>query len=779
MQGGHVALEKKHFSHLLNYFPGLIILVFGMLALYSSVLLIDVRHEVNRQYNDQIKDMLAFQNEFFRFELSYDSYMKRSSPQNFETLKKDFHSLNEHFADMQKNLYSGRDDNHKAYLNYEHFLYLIRRGMTDMWRDLTEYENEFKGTPQASEYKRDLHEQVEHLFDSVHGLQEMIFSNFEHTAFSEEILGKETLLYWSVLVMGFSGFVLIVLNSDKLRQLKVMNEEKMNSLALLEQRLAALEMAQDGILIINRDDELLYMNKAQCKIIGIAEDQRHTKIGGHWRDLFSEREWREIQENIFPEVKKYGHWMGDFPIHQQDETVIYTELSLTRLPDGGLIGTFQDVSDRRESEKEKKMLEEQFFQAQKMEAIGRLAGGIAHDFNNILAAMNGYAEFLSDDLDEDSEQHKFAENILQAGRQARDLVDQMLTFSRRSDTEYDTLDVAHAVHEAISMLRATLPKTIELKDKFSVPYAPISGNATQISQVIMNLCVNASDAIEDSHGKIEIALDVIEAEDPPVPSDMLHYEMPGTDEPPVMRLDDISSDTTRLMMGHVIEGEKYVKLCLHDSGCGMSRAIMEHIFEPFFTTKAVDKGTGLGLSTVHGVVAAHQGAMIINSTLGKGTRFELFFPLQGDTLVKPPELQNEAALKEIAPHRKHILLVEDQETVRDMTLSMLMRMGYETSYAVSGLDGLDRIRENPDAYDLVITDHNMPKMTGIEMVQQVHIDLPHLDFIVLSGYSEKKMQDLIEGHPAIKMVIRKPVSADILAKKIKMVLAMQESRKKA
>ncbi len=204
----------------------------------------------------------------------------------------------------------------------------------------------------------------------------------------------------------------------------------------------------------------------------------------------------------------------------------------------------------------------------------------------------------------------------------------------------------------------------------------------------------------------------------------------------------------------------------------MSRVIMEHIFEPFFTTKPVDKGTGLGLATVHGVIVSHKGAMVIESKLGSGTCFDLYFPLSEDVAiigVKPNE--NDFKQGEM-PERKNILLVEDQENVRDMVITMLERMGYDVSFAVSGLDGLDIVREAPDKFDLVITDHNMPKMTGLEMVQQIHIDLPELPFILLSGYSEDKLQDIINDHPAIKMVVRKPVSGDILGKKIQAVIGM-------
>lgn len=468
-----------------------------------------------------------------------------------------------------------------------------------------------------------------------------------------------------------------------------------------------------------------------------------------------------IEEDILPELYENGFWNGDFQIYREDNSSIYTEISITRIPDGGLIGTVQDISYRKKTEQEKKDLEDQFYQAQKMEAIGRLAGGIAHDFNNILAAMNGYAEFLLEDLDEDGEQRKFAENILQAGMQARELVDQMLAFSRRSNSGKDTLDLVKSVNEALSMVAVTIPKTIELQSAINVDSVIINGNQTQISQVVMNLCVNAQDAIEDNHGVIDVRMDMFCPDDINI-QNVVRSELPDASETPYLRIDDIDAGRSRLILSHLCKNNSYVKLSISDTGTGMSRVIMEHIFEPFFTTKPVDKGTGLGLATVHGVLVSHKGFLVIDSILGKGTTFELYFPVVGN--MEQSAVKNTNKINDDTNSKKdgHILLIEDQENVRNMTLKMLERLGYKTSYAVSGLDGLDLIRENPTEFDLIITDYNMPIMTGLEMVNQIYEDLPGLRFVILSGYSEEKMREIIDNHPAITAVLRKPVNKNML-----------------
>jgi len=577
---------------------------------------------------------------------------------------------------------------------------------------------------------------------------------------------QEMWVYWSVYAVGFCGFMLIVLNSSKLKKLEILNNEKIETLGLLENRLAALEAARDGIFIMDKDDNITYMNKSFCNIIGVDETKREQLIGKSWSSIFSRSDTEIIEDDILPELYEDGFWVGNFNIYREDNSSLHTEMSITQLPDKGLIGTVQDISYKKKSEQEKRDLEDQFYQAQKMEAIGRLAGGIAHDFNNILAAMNGYAEFLVDDLDENAEQKKFAENILQAGMQARELVDQMLAFSRRSDSAKNTLDIVSSVKDTLSMAGVTFPKTIDLKSNINVDHAIINGNQTQISQLIMNLCVNAQDAIEGDHGTVSVDMDLVTSDCVDI-ENIARSELPDPKETPYLRIDDLDAGKSRLILGHICRNNKYVKLSISDTGTGMSRVIMEHIFEPFFTTKPVDKGTGLGLSTVHGVLVSHQGLLVIESTLGKGTIFNLYFPVTGETAASRMESKIDSTSNMSDDFNGHILLIEDQDNVRDMVLKMLERMGYKTSYAVSGIDGLDLIRENPTKFDLVITDYNMPIMTGLEMINQLYEDLPDLPFIVLSGYSAERMQEIIDDHPAIVAVLRKPVSKDILSNCIK------------
>lgn len=484
-----------------------------------------------------------------------------------------------------------------------------------------------------------------------------------------------------------------------------------------------------------------------------------------------------VEEDMILAVKAAGIWKGDSGITWPDGKTIQTSWTMTRLPDGGMIGTAIDMTEQKQAETEKADLQQQFFQAQKMEAIGRLAGGIAHDFNNILAAINGYAEFLAEDLIDGTPEKVFAQNILQAGRQGRSLVDQMMAFSRRKENVIETIDLLVPVRETLSILGSSLPGSIDIQKSFSVDSAPVEGHATQISQLLMNLCVNARDAMSEDKGVLKIAL--ARADVQAYRQYGLKYADPaeaGAKTPAALAIQDIAPGRTRMLLNTLYEGYEYVSLSVEDTGSGMSRAIMEHIFEPFFTTKPVDKGTGLGLATVHGVVLSHKAVLIVDSIIGQGTRFELLFPLA--TTQKDVAAQQTKTTEE-STSEAQILLVEDQDNVREMMQAMLERMGHTVADAASGLEALAVLREHPDAFDLVISDYNMPKMNGLELVHQASLDFPALPFVIVSGQNESDLEVLAESFPSIVAFLRKPVAAPTVAQTIQKIMAEKASRGRA
>lgn len=551
--------------------------------------------------------------------------------------------------------------------------------------------------------------------------------------------------------------------------------EMMETISISNRRLAAIEAAGDGIGLVDKDGRLTYINKALMKLHGISDDKLNDYIGMPWENLYTMRGREEIHQSVLPALRKSGHWKGEAPIKRVDDKVVVAEMSLTLLPDGGLIGTARDVTDRKQAEKEKDHLQKQFFQAQKMEAIGRLAGGIAHDFNNILASMLGYAEFLLEDIDEQSKQHDFARQIMHGGRLAQKLVEQILAFSRRKESARERLDLAESASETAAMLRATLPPTISLDLQVNAGKTDINGNATQISQILMNLCVNARDAMTDDRGTLRISLDRMRGAESRYPA-LVMDEIPNVNYTPETRFLEPEGGVTILLLGHISRGAEYVRIGVEDTGCGMDRAVMEHIFEPFFTTKELDKGTGLGLSTVHGMMAGHQAALVVSSAPGKGTRFDLYFPAMDKAETSGvSEAEKSGAPGELAPG-KFILLVEDDSTVRDMLRQMLERIGFSVACCDSGDRAVDHLRENPDKYDLVLSDHMMPDMTGVEMAEEIRQDFPALPVVLISGYSPKKLEDAMAENPSIRAVLKKPVTG---AKLHQTLISVLGERRKA
>lgn len=748
---------------LLNYLPGFIILIFGMLALHSS-LHVMIKHEnLARHYNHTSEKIITLQKKYETVSDAYMSYLKKDRGAALVALEKSF----DEFMIFYNDELSSETFSYTPEINerLQKILYEIGNDLmiqAELIKDL----NSAKAGPFN----------ISKSMNSVHALEHKIASMWEilHASGStaslyERLKYREKILYWSVIAIGFAGFVLVMLNSYRLRQLKTAAREKQDYLKLLQDRFVAMESTSDGIGIINKDGDLTYMNDALARLHGISSANKQEYINQSWTYLYGEEGRQEISEHVMPVLLERGYWRGEKLVKKTDGEVIHAELSLTSLIDGGFIGTARDITERYRVEKEKEELQSQFYQAQKMEAIGRLAGGIAHDFNNILAAMNGYAEFLTDDLEEGSAQHKFAKNILQAGLQARGLVDQMLAFSRIKESEIGSMDILVSLHETLSMIDASFSKTIEVMTHINLDHANIYGNETQISQVIMNLCVNAKDAMGDEHGELSIHIDRVNSVDY---KDIIVAEndLPDAQDIAPAKIEDLEPGRTRLVLSTMKEDVPYVRLKISDTGSGMSRVVMEHVFEPFFTTKSVEEGTGLGLSTVHGVVIEHQAAMIIDSKLGEGTTFEILFPEANQ--VRSKQVVDEK--KSIDLSGFNILLVEDQKDVREMMADMLARAGIEAELATNGIEALELIRESFDDFDLVITDQNMPKMTGYEIVQQAYLDFPDLPFVLLSGYSEEKLQDLMQDHPAIKAILRKPVSQKVLRACLSEILSESE-----
>ncbi|MBT4637887.1 MAG: response regulator [Deltaproteobacteria bacterium] len=399
-----------------------------------------------------------------------------------------------------------------------------------------------------------------------------------------------------------------------------------------------------------------------------------------------------------------------------------------------LFGTAQDITERKRAEEEKNKLETQLQQSQKMEAVGTLAGGIAHDFNNILAVILGNTELASDDVPDSNPASKSLKAIHQASIRAKDMVRQLLAFSRKSDEESKPLDIAPVIKESMKMLRHAIPTSVEFKQHISDAFCNVMGDAAQINQIVMNLVTNAAHAMSEEGGLLEVTLEHI----------ILQKE--------------------KACFDWVLSPGSYVRLRMKDTGEGIEPKIMDRIFDPYFTTKDVGKGTGMGLSVIHGIVKRHGGGILVESELGKGTVFEIYFPALGETA----EVEKEP-LGEIKGGSERILFVDDEESMVDLNRQRLERLGYNVKSTIKPVEALEWFKADPDQFDVIITDMTMPRMTGDRLAAEVLKIRPHMPVIICTGYSERMSAKKAEVL-GVSKYIEKPIGARNLASAIREVL---------
>ena len=389
---------------------------------------------------------------------------------------------------------------------------------------------------------------------------------------------------------------------------------------------------------------------------------------------------------------------------------------------------------------EKWQLEKRLAQAQKMESIGTLAGGIAHDFNNILSAVIGYTELSLIDIPKGSALQNNLQQVLKAGGRAKDLVRQILTFSRQRENELVPVKVSLIVNEALKLLRASLPTTIKMRHHIK-SYLAVLTDPTNIHQVLMNLCTNASFAMQEEGGVLEVSLS------------------------------DVDLDADFAKQHPDVKPGKFIRLIVSDTGYGMSPEVSERIFDPFFTTKKMGQGTGMGLSVVHGIVKSHGGTIIVESSPGKGSAFSVFLPAIESEVT---DQADQAQL--VITGNERILFVDDEDFQADIGKRMLERLGYRVTAKTNSVEALDLFRQTPDEFDLVITDMTMPNMTGDVLAKKLISIRPDIPIIVCTGYSARINPDIIK-EIGIKEMAMKPVVMKDIAQMIHRVLSREADRR--
>jgi PAS domain S-box-containing protein len=394
-----------------------------------------------------------------------------------------------------------------------------------------------------------------------------------------------------------------------------------------------------------------------------------------------------------------------------------------------IVGTAEDITETRQ-------LEEQFRQAQKLEAIGTLAGGIAHDFNNILGAIIGYVELTKVVLKGNAGANKYLDLVLQGANRAAALVRQILAFSRQQEHQRVTVQLRHVVAEPIKLLRATIPAMIDFDVSLPGDLPPVLADPTQVHQVVINLCTNAAYAMRDRAGKLRI------------------------------QLEKVRIDTRHPVASEELKPGLYVRLSVSDTGCGIDQATMEHIFEPFFTTKKTGEGTGLGLSVVHGIMKSHEGAVTVQSQPGEGTTFLLYFPADGADVTEAPLPPKTELLRGSG---QRVLFIDDEKPLAMLGFSILESLGYQPTAMHDASEALACLQADPQAFDLVVTDLSMPGIMGTDLAAEVLSLRPDLPVILTTGYTASLTSENLRDM-GIRELLMKPFNFTSLGAVVHRVL---------
>jgi PAS domain S-box-containing protein len=503
-----------------------------------------------------------------------------------------------------------------------------------------------------------------------------------------------------------------------------------------EERFRVLfEHAPDPFFFLKTDGALVRGNKAGQQFTGYRDGELAGKNILDL-DLISDQDLPKAQRFLKKSLNGEPTGPNEFALHQKTGQPIYAEISTHPVNIKGeqfVLGIARDITERKKEEQNRKKLETQLQQAQKMEAIGTLAGGIAHDFNNILGAIMGYAEIALHEVEKDSQPSQYLQEVFHAGRRAKDLVKQILTFSRQTEQKQTPVLVKLIVKEVVKLMRASLPSTIKIHQNIQSD-GLVMGDPTQIHQVMMNLVANAGYAMQDNGGQLAVNLERV----------LLEEEM--------------AANHPNLKSG------PYLKLTVSDTGPGIPQTYLNRIFEPFFTTKEKGEGTGMGLAVVHGIVTGHGGDILVRSEQGKGASFFVFLPavekrMQPETriAIRPPT------------GTESILFVDDEAALVNAGKRMLESLGYEVVTRTSSLEALELFAHQPGRFDLVITDMTMPGLTGDLLAQKLIEIKSDLPVILCTGFSarinEKKALAL-----GIRAFVTKPVLKRQIAETIRMVL---------
>jgi PAS domain S-box-containing protein len=534
---------------------------------------------------------------------------------------------------------------------------------------------------------------------------------------------------------GYAG-VLAKKLDQKVRQL----EEEQKRLAKSEKQYRRLvEALRDDYFFYTHDTNgvFTYISPSIKNVLGYTQEENQVHFTDYLTDSSINNDVVGYTEQSIKGIKQPPY---EVEVYHKNGSVHRLEVTEEPVLDkhgqvAAVEGIAHDITKRISAEKQLAKAQESLQQSQKMEAIGTLAGGIAHDFNNILTPIIGYTEISQLGLPEGSKGWKNAQEVLNAANRARELVKQILTFSRHTEKEKKPVLLQALVKEALKLLRASIPTTIEIRESIDPNCEAISANPTQMHQILMNLCTNAYYAMRDKGGILAISLAEI----------------------------DITPDYYIANLG--LQTGIHLRLEVSDTGTGIEKDKLERIFEPYFTTKPKDEGTGLGLSVVHGIVTSHGGHITVYSVPGQGSTFHVYLPV----IVKHQAMDEPLLTEEVLGGTERILLVDDDEIIGCLAKEQLESLGYQVTALTSGLEAAKTFRKAPQNIDLIVTDMTMPNITGAELSQKLLKIKPDIPIILCTGFSELIDKDKATAL-GIQEYLMKPVGRKDLARAVRKVL---------